>query len=213
MASVTRRARAGSDSDTSANMEERLLAALERLLDRGFTITAIAVDALAREAGIARATFYLHYRDKGQLIARLIERIEDEMVGAGGIWFAHAEDATFEDLRAAMARFLEVYREHHAILSAAVETAPYDREVASLHQRMLARFVGESAQAIERIQDSGRAHRVLPPMLAEVLAWSVNHTYVQYAKAMDDDTRDAFVDSWAHVVWHAIFASPPTAAR
>ena len=121
MASVTRRAR--NDVDVALNMEERLQQALERLLDRGLTITAISVDALSREAGIARATFYLHFRDKGELVARLIARVADEVVGAGGLWFVHAEDARFEDLRAAMARFFDAYLEHHAILAAAAETA------------------------------------------------------------------------------------------
>lgn len=207
MASVTRRARAGSDADTAINMEERLQQALERLLDRGLTITAISIDALAREAGIARATFYLHFRDKGELIARLIARVEDEVVGAGGLWFVHAEDARFEDLRAAMARFFDAYMQHQAILAAAAESAPYDAQVASLHKRMLERFVGESRQAVQRIVASGRAHAGLPPMVAEVLSWSVNHTYVQYGKGLDDAQREAFIDTWTHVVWHSIFAA------
>lgn len=206
MASVTRRARTGNDADISLNMEERLQLALERLLARGLTITAISIDALAREAGIARATFYLHFRDKGELIARLIARVEDEVVGAGGLWFVHAEDARFEDLRAAMARFFETYMRHHAILAAAAETAPYDSQVATLHKRMLERFVGESAQAVKRIVASGRAHPGLPTMVAEVLSWSVNHTYVQYGLRLDDAEREAFIDSWTHVVWHTIFA-------
>lgn len=208
MASVTRRVRRTNDAEIALGMEERLQQALERLLARGFTITALSIDALAREAGIARATFYLHFRDKGELIARLIARVEDEVVGAGGLWFVHAEDANYEDLRAAMARFFDVYSKHQAILAAAAETAPYDAQVAILHKRTLERFVGESRQAITRIADSGRAHRPLPPMLAEVLSWSVNHTYVHYGKGLDATAREAFIDTWAHVVWHSIFAPP-----
>ena len=207
MASVTRRARAANDADIALSMEERLQLALERLLTRGQTITAIAVDALAREAGIARATFYLHFRDKGELVARLFARVEDEVVGAGGLWFVHAEDARFEDLRAAMARFFDAYMKHHAILAAAAETAPYDSQVAALHKRMLERFVGESKQAVHRIAASGRAHAALPSMVADVLSWSVNHTYVQYGKGLHEAEREAFIDSWTHVVWHSIFAA------
>lgn len=207
MASVTRRARAANDADIALSIEERLQLALERLLARGQTITAIAVDALAREAGIARATFYLHFRDKGELVARLFARVEDEVVGAGGLSFVHAEDARFEDLRAAMARFFDAYLKHHAILAAAAETAPYDSQVAALHKRMLERFVGESKQAVHRIAASGRAHAALPSMVADVLSWSVNHTYVQYGKGLHEAEREAFIDSWTHVVWYSIFAA------
>ena len=96
---------------------------------------------------------------------------------------------------------------HHAILAAAAETAPYDTQVATLHKRMLERFVGESSQAVKRILASGRAHAELPPMVAEVLSWSVNHTYVQYGKGLNDAEREAFIDTWTHLVWHAIFAA------
>ena len=85
MASVTRRVRQANVADIALGMEERLQLALERLLAGGLTITAMSIEALAREAGIARATFYLHFRDKGELIARLIARVEDEVVGAGGL--------------------------------------------------------------------------------------------------------------------------------
>lgn len=208
MPSVTRRTRSIVEDDPSSSMEERLLGALERRLAAGASITAISVDALAREAGIARATFYLHFRDKGDLIARLIARVEDEVVGAGGLWFDRAEDATYADLREALQRFLAVYRKHHAILSAAAETASYDAEVAALYQRMLNRFVGESRRAIGRIDERGRARPGLPGMLAEALSWSVNHCYVTYGTSLPAAQQDELVDALAHVVWYAIFGEP-----
>lgn len=160
-----------------------------------------------------RATFYLHFRDEGALIARLIDLIEDEVVGAGGLWFEHAEDASYADLRAALERFLAAYAKHHAILAAAAETAPYDAGVAKLYQRMLGRFIAETRRAITRIAAAGRAHTPLPAMLAEMLAWSANHCYVAHANALGRAERRAFVDALTHVVWHAIFAPPPAAAR
>lgn len=212
MASVTRRTRKPT-AGTSRDMGERLLAALERRLAQGDTITSLSVDALAREAGIARATFYLHFRDKGALIARLIELIEDEVVGAGGLWFERAEDATYADLRAALERFFAAYAKHHAILAAAAETAPYDAGVARLYQRMLGRFIAETRGAITRIAAAGRAHTPLPSLLAEVLAWSANHCYVAHASTLGRAERRAFVDALTHVVWHAIFAPSPPARR
>lgn len=208
MASVTRRTRTSAELDAVPGMEERLQQALERLLARGYTITALSVDALAREAGIARATFYLHFRDKGELVARLIARVEEEVVGAGGLWFVHAEEVSYDDLRAAMGRFFEAYMTHQPILAAAAETAPYDAQVATLHRRMLERFVGESRQAITRVAASGRGHAEMPPMLADVLSWSVNHTYVMFGRDLEPAAREAFIDAWTHVVWHAIFAAP-----
>lgn len=213
MPSVTRRARRADADAAGPGMEVRLLAALERRLAQGDTITSLSVDALAREAGIARATFYLHFRDKGALIARLIDQVEDEVVGAGGLWFEHAEDATYADLRAALERFLAAYAKHHAILSAAAETAPYDAGVAPLYQRMLGRFIAETRGAIARIAAAGRAHSPLPVMLAQVLAWSANHCYVAHAATLSRAEQRAFVDALTHLVWYAVFAQPPAVAR
>ena len=213
MPSVTRRARSIVEDDPSSGMEERLLGALERLLADGASITAVSVDALAREAGIARATFYLHFRDKGDLIARLIARVENEVVGAGGLWFERAEDASWADLRAALQRFLAVYRKHHAILSAAADTASYDADVAALYRRMIDRFVAESRRAIARIDGRGRARPSLPGMLAETLSWSVNHCYVAHAGKLTDAQQEELVDTLTHVVWCAIFAEPGPRTR
>lgn len=105
-----------------------------------------------------------------------------------------------------MQGFLDVYREHRAILRAAAETAAYDDDVDLVYQRMLSRFRAESRRAVERIAARGRAHAPLPPMLADVLSWSVDYCYVKFGTALDGAECDALVDSLTHVVWHAIFA-------
>ncbi len=211
MVSVTRRRARQADTATAAGMEERLLAALERLLEREANFTAVSVERLAREAGISRATFYLHFRDKGDLIGRLMRHVEDEVVAAGGLWFQHAEDASYDDLRRAMHGFLGVYRKHSAILRAAAETAAYDEEVDVVYQRMIGRFRAESQRAVARIAGRGRAHAELPPLLADVLSWSVDYCYVKFGTGLSGNELDGLVDALTHVVWHAIFADRETA--
>ncbi len=209
MVSVTRRTRGTTDVDVTNAMEERLLAALESRLDDGEGFTALSVERLATAAGISRATFYLHFRDKSDLIARLLARVEDEVVNAGGLWFENAERARYADLRAVMKSFLTVYRKHHAILRAAAETAAYDPEVERLYQRMIGRFRTESTRAVTRIARAGRAHPHLPPMLADVLSWSTDYCYVNFGTTMDDKALERLLDAMTHVVWYSIFAEAP----
>jgi AcrR family transcriptional regulator len=49
-----------------------LLEAMERLLSQGQSFSALTVETLASEAGIARATFYLRFKDKSALVASLL---------------------------------------------------------------------------------------------------------------------------------------------
>lgn len=210
MVSVTRRARAAPRDD--AAMTDRLLAALERLLEHEPSYTTLAVARLAEEAGIARATFYLHFRDKSDLVQRLLARVEDEMIAAGGEWFRHAEDFDYADLRAAMQRFAGVYRAHHAVLRVAAETAAYDADIAALYARTLDRFRAETRGAVQRIAAAGRAHAALPPLLGDVLAWAADHLYVHHAATLPEDQLDALLDAMTYLVWSAVFAAPPGAA-
>ena len=75
MASITRRSRATTDTSPPAAMD-RLVEAFERLLARGESFTTISVEELAREAGMARATFYLHCRNKGQLVSHAMQAVQ-----------------------------------------------------------------------------------------------------------------------------------------
>jgi len=81
MRSVTRRPRGRPDGTTVSS----LLEALERMLEQGRSFTTVSVDELAREAGISRATFYLHFRNKGDVVRRLMEEVEKEVAAAAGV--------------------------------------------------------------------------------------------------------------------------------
>ncbi|MEU6203817.1 helix-turn-helix domain-containing protein, partial [Micromonospora musae] len=62
MPSITRRRSGGSDRRLS--VEAQILAATERLLAEGESFTELGVQRIAREAGVARSTFYMHFADK-----------------------------------------------------------------------------------------------------------------------------------------------------
>ena len=68
-------------------IEAKLLAAVENLLESGESFTEISVERLVKEADISRSTFYVHYNDKGHLLERLTEDvIADFLEAASGWW-------------------------------------------------------------------------------------------------------------------------------
>jgi AcrR family transcriptional regulator len=95
---------------------ERLAdAALELFEEVGYA--AATTDAIARRAGANRATFYLHYAGKADVVLELMERVHEEVVGI----FATAgalEDPTREEVRAWLAGALGFWDRNRALVDA-----------------------------------------------------------------------------------------------
>lgn len=204
MPSVTRRTRARA-ADTKAGVEESLLGAMERLLAAGQSFTSVSVEQLANEAGIARSTFYLHFRDKGDLVQRLMTQVTRELVAAAGTWFEKPEIAQRADLQAALRQIVEVYNQHRAVMRAVVETSAYDPNVARLFNGMMDNLVGESRRTLERIRRSGRASPGMTAEVADVLTWMVERACYQLLGGKTPAETERMVTSLTHIAWNAIY--------
>jgi AcrR family transcriptional regulator len=84
MPSITRPRPQGPDRRAAAVAQ--VLAATERLLGEGVPFTELGVQRIAAEAGIARSTFYLHFRDKTELLVRLAGSLKEELFDLGEDW-------------------------------------------------------------------------------------------------------------------------------
>src|SRR5260370_30224798 len=124
-------------SDMPSRREERreqielqLLAATDRLMAAGATFTELSVDRLATEAGISRATFYVYFEDKGQLLRELARQVFGELSDGAHQWWDTADRHDPEDARRSMASIIATYRRHQTLVAAVIETAAYDPDVA-----------------------------------------------------------------------------------
>jgi AcrR family transcriptional regulator len=82
----------------SLHPENWLRAAQTRLSDKG--IESVRVEILARDLGVSKGSFYWHFRDRSELLERLLARWED-----GELDWLEAEDGTGAATR--WARFVE----------------------------------------------------------------------------------------------------------
>jgi TetR/AcrR family transcriptional regulator, ethionamide resistance regulator len=185
-------------------IEDQLLRAMEQLLAEGESFSTVSIERLTTAAGLARATFYLHFRDKAELVTRLMGRVREEIVASAGLWFEHAELAQREDMRIALRGILGVYQKHHVIIDAVVETARRDAQVAQLWNGMLEALCAESRRAILSLRLAGRARPEATPLLADVLTWSVNYCATHYGAKLQGRQLDKLVDTLTHVCWNAI---------
>lgn len=91
MPSVTRKPQANRQLRRE-QMERRLLEATERLMRDGASFTELSVDRLATEAGISRASFYIYFEDKGDLLRRLAGQVFGDLTSGAQRWWGWPGD-------------------------------------------------------------------------------------------------------------------------
>lgn len=193
------------------DVEGRMLRAVEELLAEGHAFSSLSVQTLARRAGIARATFYLHFRDKSALVARLLTRISDEIVAGNRGWFADAHGAGPREVRAALHGVVRVFKKHHAVLAAVSETATFDVEVRARRDEMMARLCLASRGAVATVRAEGRAAPGADDAMADTLTWMVALYCTQFLRRRSGQKVESVVDTLSKLCVAAIFGASSTA--
>jgi len=203
MPSVTRLAR---DDSHRAIVEQQVLEAVERLLGRGESFTSLGVQRIAAEAGMARTTFYGHFRDKPSLLIRLTESATLRLFTVAADWVRDPE-STREDLERTLGALIEEYRKHAPLLRAVNELAAYEPAVEAYWRAAIDDFATLIAQRIMREQTARRS--VLHSRAgttATWIAWGTERTIAMHVTAHPDDTRSdaALAAGIAAATWAAV---------
>ena len=207
MRSVTRRSPSSSQEHVSGAIE-KIVDAFERLLARGESFTTISVEKLASEAGIVRATFYLHFRNKGELVGHLMKNVSKELRNAAmtalnqGGKFGRAEFQTF------MRHAVEIHFKHRSAIRAMVEVSAYDPKVAQIYQEFWQTQASDTRMVLERLKSKGKAHPQAVPEIADMLTWTAERSCTQMLDDADPiERRQEVADMLTHVVWNALAKS------
>lgn len=176
MASVTRvtgKAQA-KRRERREQIERQLLEATDRLMAEGASFTELSVDRLATEAGISRASFYIYFEDKGDLLRRLARQVFGDLTHDAAQWWVVADRRDPADIRTAMAGIVADYRRHQPILIALNEMAAYDPEVGATYRDLLSGIATQFSAVIEAGQADGSIRTGLPAATtASALTWMV----------------------------------------
>lgn len=190
------------------SVEERLLIAMEQLLKKEQRFAMVTVQQLAKEAGISRATFYLHFADKAELVSSLMRRLTDEVVESAGSWFGATLDSNGADnLKPALRGIINTFKKHHAVLEAAASTSSHDKTVAELYEKMMKALCDESRKAILSANHKAlSAQGVSPDMLADVLTWVIELYCARFIGQYNDAQIEGLINTFAHICHQSIFA-------
>ncbi len=115
-----------------------MLRATEQLLAEGSSYADLNVERIATAAGISRTAFYFYFRDKRDLLMRLAGDVTELLYAQADIWFSGEGDDPEQEIREALTRIAELYREHGVLIRAIVEVSTYEEDIATFWRGLLA---------------------------------------------------------------------------
>jgi AcrR family transcriptional regulator len=164
-AHATRPARSRRD----AARTKLLQAALGLAADRPYR--EITVAEITEAAGISRSAFYLHFRDKGDLLEIAIGEVSGDLRKAAERWW-RGEGAPAARIRRGVEGFVGVYAEHQAVLRVITEAAGYDDRVRERWLEIMGGFIAATAEQLAAEQRRGLVpDRLDAGSTAEALVW------------------------------------------
>jgi len=152
-----------------AAVAEILQAAEEFLREHPFRD--LSVDEVMARTTLSRSSFYVYFRDRHDLILRLIQEIGDQLMQMADRWLAGTGEP-----RAAVRDALEglsvVYAEHGIAMRAIADAARVDTQVEHFYEDLINRFVVANTTHIAEEIAAGRTPPMDPGETARALVWA-----------------------------------------
>src|SRR5262249_1931975 len=156
--------------------------------------------------GISRATFYIYFADKGDLLTARFEQVVAELLEAAGAWWRLGPEVSPDDLRRALAGIVSVYRPHSTLIAAVYDHGAYNPSVRELAAGLIKQGIAGLREHIERGQ---REEFIDPELLAAEtaawLGWMVERGLRDVVGPASEDDVDALVAAQADLLWHTLY--------
>jgi len=176
-----------------------ILAATRRLLETGAPLASLSVGRIVEEAGVSRATFYLHFPGKQDLISTLAE---EQMLQWRALSARLVENPEFSraDLEDAMSGIIAIWRTEGAVLGALIEVAEYDEVAHDVWAGVVGAIGLEAAAVLQaRRPDLSRDEA---ETLGSVISWSMERCFHEMIGPESDPASDARLQAvMADMIW------------
>ena len=166
----------------------------------------LTVDDLMRRTGLSRPSFYVYFRDRHDLVLRVVEHIGEELFAMSERWYGGTGDGP-ELVREAIDGVVGVYAEHGPVLRALADAAAEDPRVEAAYVALIQRFVDATARHIEEEIAAGRVLPLDPVPTATALTWMMErYLQLQLGRTADapvDSIADTLTTIWSRVLYEA----------
>ena len=165
--------------------------------------TNLTVDRLARRAGISRASFYIYFEDKAELVRSWHRDLDEQANTALAQWWPTGPP-TPSALRRILAQLADIYRENRAVLSAIQEMTPHDPLLRQARTDSFTTMREALHQHIARGQQEGWSpHDLQPDTTATWIASMLERVLQHVVPARPDAT--SLLDTGADIIWRTLY--------
>jgi AcrR family transcriptional regulator len=178
--------------------QESILEATRQLLSRGEAFAKLSIHRIVEEAGISRATFYLHFRTKKELIAALAQKETEAWFSIASTFLGDVgSDRVFLELT--LSRVLDAWRMHRPVLSGIIELAEYDTDTREAWRDTIHRVAASLAMSIAISRPN--LTNAQADQLARLITWAGERILHQEAENPSDEKDSLLIWSMAELMW------------
>lgn len=176
-----------------------ILAAAEKLLsERPFR--ELSVDDVMRGTTLSRSSFYVYFRDRYDLLLRLVGEIGDELQVMADRWLRGRGDPRANVLDAVLG-VAAVYARHGLVMRAIADAAGADPLVESVYGQLIERFVEATATHIAEELEGGTISGLDPWESARALVWMTERYLVRTLGTIPPRETEETVVRTLNEVW------------
>jgi AcrR family transcriptional regulator len=192
---------------TAEEAEREILDAAEPLL-RELPLGEVTVSRIMVATTLSRNAFYVYFRDRYELLARLVQRLRADADATMDAFAGDPASVEPEAGRAALASAARLYAEHGELLRTLAEAAAHDRSAA----RAWADFVEPSHTAVTARVNAeiarGRIQGIDPQPTVRALVAMNRACFFQELVGKPDADVDRLVDVLYEIWTRALYARP-----
>ena len=183
--------------------EQEIVDAAEAML-RERPFRELTVDEVMRRTDLSRPSFYVYFRDRHDLVLRVVYRLGGELYAVSERWYgATGEGSALA--RDAIEGIVQVFAGHGPVLRALADAATHDPRVEEAYANLLQGFVDATAQHIEEEIAAGGVLPMDAPETAKALVWMMER-YLQLSlgrpPVTDPETvADTLTTIWSRVLY------------
>ncbi|WP_083341933.1 TetR/AcrR family transcriptional regulator [Mycobacterium talmoniae] len=166
----------------------------------------LSVERLARRAGISRASFYLYFEDKGELVRGWHQEFDAQVTAGYAEWW-NVSSPGRSAVSGALEELAVIHRRSRTVLAAIQQMTAHDPHLRHERVEAFQRKRGELRRHIMRGQRENWIDADLAPdTTAAWLISMVDRVMQQVVPTCGDAT--SLIDTGAEIVWRALYASP-----
>lgn len=179
--------------------------AMRRLLKAGEAYSSLSVDQIVKEARVSRATFYLHFAEKKDVMHRLAYEIVEQRFAIGAEQLAQPQIDS-QAVTAMVTEMVDRWMAEAHLLEAVLELAEQDAAMRATWVDAVHEVGAMFAKLMRAHWDSNAAPDVDTETLGRVLAWMFERSAHQLTR--DPTQREAVIRAVAEVFWRVFEYRP-----